>query len=493
MEKNYYLPSAEDSGGKRHDNRLNPISAFQKTIADAEEKPEEFDVSAVYDKTLNYVKWMIGPRRSDETSDAYRARVFAELLGMTNHDDDDDDDRDRTGSRHRWDDRDLLVLYAREAAESGRPEKARRSYLRLIAGTGAADPAYWLLYGAFCARDGDRDEALACAGRAVALDGRDKFALFARAALLMTAADSDGYGELDALLDALAAAHPRFAEGHALAAVHYSRMDMPGRADRSLSLAGRFAAADDDDGAADGADRLLRIGLDAVWRPVTGCDGGDVDPAVKCASLLCRLELADLAATCLRRFAAARADPYHYAMAVAHYRRAEYAASADHLNSMACRRSAADDGDGGAWTLLAAHVDYAAGRYREAVVWYVGLSLVPHQHRYGLAYSRAAGHFAANSRYAEAAEAYHRACAAIPAPALMTKLAACLVALDRRVEAERLLVGAVAADGEYDGDAWHQLAALYGAAGRVEMADVCGRRASELGYESDLFRRLRKI
>ncbi|KAE9523842.1 hypothetical protein AGLY_015730 [Aphis glycines] len=478
MEKNYYLPSAEDSGGRGHDNRLNPISAFQNTIADAEEKPEEFDVSAVYDKTLNYVKWMIGPRRSDETSDAYKARVFAELLGKTNHDDDDDD---RSG-RRRWDDRDLLVLYAREAAESGRPEKARRSYLRLIAETGAADPAYWLLYGAFCARDGDRDEALACAGRAVALDGRDRFALFARAALLMTAADSDRYGELDALLDALAAAHPRFAEGHALAAVHYSRMDMAGRGP-----------------AADGADRLLRIGLDAVWRPVAGCDGGGVDPAVKCASLLCRLELVDLAATCLRRFAGARADPYHYAMAVAHYRPAEYAASADHLNSMACRRSAADGGgNGGAWTLLAAHVDYAAGRYREAVVRYVGLSLAPHQNRYGLAYSRAADHFAANGRYAEAAEAYHRACAAIPAPALMTRLAACLVALDRRAEAERLLVGAVAADGEYDGDAWHQLAALYGAAGRVRMADVCGRRASELGHESDLFagrlfRRLRKI
>jgi tetratricopeptide (TPR) repeat protein len=152
---------------------------------------------------------------------------------------------------------------------------------------------------------------------------------------------------------------------------------------------------------------------------------------------------------------------------------------------MACRRSA-DGGDGGAWTLLAAHVDYAAGRTGEAVVRYIGLSLVPHQARFGLAYSRAAGHFAANGRYAEAAEAYQRACDAMPVPALMTRLAACLATLDRRFEAERLLVGAVAADGAYDGDAWHQLAALYDTVGRVEMADVCRGRATELGYESDL-------
>uniref|UniRef100_A0A2S2NG00 Uncharacterized protein n=1 Tax=Schizaphis graminum TaxID=13262 RepID=A0A2S2NG00_SCHGA len=421
---------------------------------------------------------MMKPRRPEETSDEYKTRVFAELLGLTEHAD------DPLGA-HRDSHRRDLVLYAREAAESGRPEKARRFYLRLIVITDAADPAYWVLYGAFCARDGDLDAALVCARRAVALDGRDRFAVFAHAALLMTT-DTVRYGELESLLDALASAHPRFSEGHSLAAVHYRRMDVRGRADRSLSLARRFADADEDR-PVDGADSLLRIGLDAVWQPnVTGSDGGGVDPAVKCAALLCRLELADLAATCLRCFAATRADAYHYMMAVAHYKRAEYPASADHLNSMACRRSA-DDGDGGAWTLLAAHVDYAAGRTGEAVVRYIGLSLVPHQRRFGLAYSRAAGHFAANGRYAEAADAYQRACDAITVPALMTRLAACLAALGRRVEAERLLVGAVAADGTYDGDAWHQLAVLYDTAGRVEMADVCRGRAAELGYESDLF------
>jgi len=477
MEQNYFIPSSESSETDRY--YTNPISAFQKTIFDVVEEPENFDVSAIFRNSQNYVQNVIKPRRSDETPDTYKVRVFAELLARSKQDDQQSTEQDR----HLHD----LVLYAREAAESGHLEKARRLYLRLIVITGSVNPAYWVLYGAFCARDGDLDASLVCARRAIALDGRDRFSLFIHAAALM-AANTDHYDELETLLDSLASAHPRFSEGHTLAAVHYHRMDMRNRADRSLSLARRFADGGGDDGPEDGADRLLRIGLAAVWEPVTGGGGGDVDPAVKCAVLLCRLELVDLAATCLRCFALTRADPYHYMMAVTHYRRAEYQASADHLNSMTCRRSA-DDGDGGQWTLLAAHVDYGAGRFREAVTRYIGLSLVPYQARYGLAYSRVAGHFVAARRYAEAANAYHRACAAIPVPALMTKLATCLIGLDRYAEAERLLVSAVAADGTYDGDAWHQLALLYAITGHVEMADVCRRRMAELGYESDMFSR----
>jgi len=477
MEQNYFIPSSESDHYYS-----NPISAFRKTILDIVEEPDNFDVSTVFSKTQNYVKSVIEHRRSDETPDAYKVRVFAELLARSIHDNPSTRQSTEQADHHLHD----LVLYAREAAESGHLEKARRLYLRLIVITGSADPAYWVLYGAFCARDGDLDAALVCARRAVALDGRDRFSLFAYAAALM-AANTDHYDELETLLDSLASAHPRFSEGHSLAAVHYHRMDMRNRADRSLSLAMRFANDSRDDEPDDGADRVLRIGLATVWKPVTG-GGGDVDPAVKCAVLLCRLEHVDLAATCLRCFAATRADPYHYMMAVTHYRRGEYQASVDHLNSMACRRSA-DDGDGGLWTLLAAHVDYGAGHYREAVTRYIGLSLVPHQARYGLAYSRMAGHFAATRRYAEAADAYHRACTAIPVPALMTKLATCLVALDRYAEAERLLVSVVAADGNDDGDAWHQLAMLYAITGCIEMADVCRRRAAELGHESEIFGR----
>ncbi|KAL4107765.1 hypothetical protein QTP88_018057 [Uroleucon formosanum] len=467
MEQNYFITSSESNHYYS-----NPISAFQKTILDIVKNPESFDVSTVFSKTQNYVKNVIEHRRSGETPDTYKVRVFAELLTRSKH------DNPSTGTST---EQDLhlhdLVLYAREAAESGYLEKARRLYLRLIILTESVDPAYWILYGAFCARDGDLDAALVCARRAVALDGHDRFSLFAHAAALMTA-NTDHYDELETLLDSLASAHPRFSEGHSLAAIHYHRMVMRNRADRSLSLAMRFADDGRDDEPDDGADRVLRIGLAAVWEPITG--GGDVDPAVKCAVLLCRLELVDLAATCLRCFAATRADPYHYMMAVTHYRREEYQASADHLDSMVCRRSS-HDGDGGLWTLLAAHVDYGAGHLREAMIRYIELSLVPDQARYGLAYSRVAGHFAATRRYAEAADAYHRACAAIPVPALMIKLATCLVALDRYAEAERLLVSAVAADGTYEGDGWHQLAMLYAITGNAEMADVCRRRVAELG------------
>jgi len=63
------------------------------------------------------------------------------------------------------------------------------------------------------------------------------------------------------------------------------------------------------------------------------------------------------------------------------------------------------------------------------------------------------------------------------------------VALERYAEAERLLISAVAADGTYDGDAWHQLATLYAITERIEMADACRRRAAQLGYESEIFGR----
>lgn len=459
MEKNYYS---------------NPISAFQKAIADAEAKPEHFDISAFFDKTRDYVTHVVESRRSGETSDAYRVRVFAELLVVSKR---NDAQRSADNDEHR-----NLVLYAREAAESGHPERARRYYLRLIVATGSIDPVYWTLYGAFCAREGDLDAAMVCARRAVALDGSNRMGLFAMAALLMTA-NTDGYAELETLLDSLVTVHPRFGQGHFLAGVHFQRMDMRGRADVSFSMAGRFAGADNGDDDNNPTVSALRVGLDAVWEPVTG---HAIDPAVECAVLLCRLELVELAATCLRTFAMApHADPYHFTMAITHYRRGQYAAAADHLDSMARHRKSADGG----WTLLAAHVDHEAGHYRESVVRYVSLSLQPHRAQYGLAYSRMAGHFAATGRYAEAADAYHRACTAIPAPALMIKLAACLTALGRYVEAERLLVDVVAVDGVYDGDAWHWLATVYASIGRAELANVCRRRAVELGYERRPFGR----
>lgn len=141
-----------------------------------------------------------------------------------------------------------------------------------------------------------------------------------------------------------------------------------------------------------------------------------------------------------------------------------------------------------------------AGRTREAMARYAALlASRPSGAHFGLAYSRRARHLAAQGRHAEAADAYFDACAATRTPALMTALAACLVAAAAAAvrdgpatasdeyaatAAERLLIEAVALDGDCDGDAWHSLAAVHAACGRPDVADACRRRADLLGFGS---------
>lgn len=217
--------------------------------------------------------------------------------------------------------------------------------------------------------------------------------------------------------------------------------------------------------------RSLKLGPGTVWDPV---DHGS-DPAVKCAMLLIGLELPELAEACLRYFADDR-DSYHYLMAVSHHKRGRFQASADHLNSMTGGMRT-----GVRCSLLAAHNDHGAGRTREAVAAYVELAMSgPVRPRFGLAYSRIADHRAADGRHAEAAAAYSRACTVTGSPALMTKLAGCLIALNEWPEAEKLLTEAVAMDGPVDGIAWRYLSEVHANAGRNDLAEVCGRRASEL-------------
>lgn len=198
---------------------------------------------------------------------------------------------------------------------------------------------------------------------------------------------------------------------------------------------------------------------------------------MKCAMLLIGLELPELAEACLRCFAEDRhRDSYHYLMAVSHHKRGRFRASADHLSSMTERART-----GVRCSLLAAHNDHGAGRVREAADRYAELaSSGPVRPRFGLAYSRIADHRVGDGRHAEAADAYFRACTVTGSPALMTRLAGCLIALNEWPEAEKLLAKAAAADGPGDGVAWQRLAEVHANAGRNDLAEVCGRHATEL-------------
>lgn len=110
-----------------------------------------------------------------------------------------------------------------------------------------------------------------------------------------------------------------------------------------------------------------------VWEPVNH----EGDSAVKFALLSLQLELVDLADVCLHCFMEKKnSDAYHYLLAVSHYKRSEFNASIDHLNSMVTR-----DDQIRRWSLLKAHNDYGVGRIQEAVVRYVGLSFSPTQLR----------------------------------------------------------------------------------------------------------------
>lgn len=327
-------PSDHDGRRNHSDRAVTSTRSFRETIADlAAEDSHAEDGGLAAAALWDHVRRVAGPRRrADETRDAHAVRVFASLSAECA--------RDGTRDRRHMD----WALYAGEAAESGREEDAAGWLWRLVADR-PSDAAAWLLHAAFCARrrPSDLPSALACARRAVALDGRHRLALFALAAILTTGGyDGGPADELDSTLRCLLSAHPQFAEAHFLAAVHSRREGMPtDRTGRLLSLARRHALAaatvsadrwpPGTDAGRDDAERLLAA-LSAAWPPVR--HGGDA--AVGCAALLVALGLGDLAAVCVRSFAT---DPdarpsYHYLMAVVHHRRGEFDASADHLAVM---------------------------------------------------------------------------------------------------------------------------------------------------------------
>lgn len=463
-----YVPPADSSHGY-----TNPISAtrlLNETIARAQDGAGNVDVPVLRDCAKSYMEQVIGPRQSGESPDAYQVRAFTGLLEQcTRHHGD--------GTTAASERRDAVVTYAKEAMEAGDLETAGRWCSELGASTGPGDPTCWTLYGTFCARQRRWYDALECARKAIALDGRDRIALFFRVALLM-ATGSERFDEIDGLLERLESAYPWFGDGHFLSAVHSARMEMPDRTGRFLSLANTYVDVQRVVGWAENA--VLDGAPMTVWD--TDVDYGG-DPALKCATLLIRLGLSGLAASCMRVFARRSDNPaaFHYLMAVAHHKTDEFQACADHLNAMP-----ADDGGGETdrrRSLLAAHNDFGAGRDLEAVAGFAKLSSGRARTLYGLAYARLADLLVSSGEYAEAADVLCRACAVAAGrgtPVLLTKLGACLVALKKYPEAERVLAAAVSFDGARNGDAWNYLAVVNARSNRTDMADECYRRAAEL-------------
>lgn len=440
---------------------MNPITAakwFRRVVAEADAEPGNLDTDAMLDKAKTYVEQVVGPRRPGESSSVHRTRAFADLLDLCEV---------RSGAIR--DGGDVIAMYARTAADEGRMDAAHRWYERLVGDAHGRDAEHWLLYGAFSARCGRSDEALTTARTALAVDGQHRVVLFAHAATLMAAAAVEHCDELEESLERLGFAHPRFGEGHVLAALHWNRMEMRDRVARALLLARGDVQ---DDGS---VDQPLAA---AWWQPKDRSLMADV--AVRCAALLAALELVELAAVCLQCFGQTDANAFHYLMAVLHHKRGEFGSSAEHL-----RLVDATFNTDGQLSLLAAHNHYGLGRRTVAVTIYAELAVRrPVREHFALAYTRLAEDHVAGGRHAEALDAFYLACRVTKTPANLTSLAACLVALGRHPEAEKFLAEAVAADsGANDADSWHHMALVNTAAGFVEMAEVCRQQGNRLSSE----------
>ncbi|VVC24717.1 Tetratricopeptide repeat,Tetratricopeptide repeat-containing domain,Tetratricopeptide-like helical [Cinara cedri] len=479
-----YVPSTDD--GHYYSNPIAATRLLGETIVQVENEPGKFDISTLHFRAQKYLEQVIGPRRSDEEPEAYKVRVFTELLKQcTEH------HRDGVAEVI-YDHRNALATYAKEALEAGDLETAGRWCSDLNANTDPKDPTGWVLYGTFCARKQRWDEGLECARKAIALDRHNRIALFLNAALLITI-DSERYEEIDTLLDHLESKYPWFSEAHFLTAVHSAQMEMPDRTNRFLSLARRYVNVQSAIGWAETA--VLDGVSTTVWDPAVDHGG---DPALKCAIFMIRLGLSRLALLCLRNFArhSGNSVTYHYLMAVSHHRLDEFQACTDHLNAMSAGDVESNSRIGRQQYLLTAHNDHAAGRPREAETRFIQLSTERTRSLYGLVYSRLADYMVASRRYDEATNALFRACTVVTGhgtPVLLTKLGACLIALKKYPEAEKVLTEAVALDGAHNCDAWHYLAIVYARSNRTDMANACGQQAagliefkSMLGPEYDL-------
>lgn len=443
----------------------NPISAterFRELISDLENYPGNVDISALYGETKNFIEEVVEPRLSDEALDKYKVRVFADVIEQSDSEDYSIPNRAHSNLE--------MMTYAKYAAESGDVETAKSWYLRMIAYTDRMDSTYWALYSTFCVRVRDLNLALVCARKAVSLDGQNRLALFVHVAVLMTTDHTGLSDEMQTVLASLESTQPQFSEAHMLFALHYHRIDMPDYVARFLATASLFV--NDYDGV---PTEFAKVSGELV---IDHCG----DPIIKCIVLLIGLNLARLAVEFLQCFSAQfESVTYHYLMALSLHLLGKNEACTDHLNSISHESKWA-----GRRTLLEAHNDFDAGRTQKAVTLYFRLCSRQTRARYILAYTRTADYLAAHAKFAEATDAYHRACTIIRMPVLLTKLGECLVALQHYPEAEKVLADAVAEDGVENGRPWHHMAVLYSKTGQIDAADVCRRQASRLGFKSPM-------
>lgn len=270
-----------------HHTVLNPITttlSFRNAVLALENTPATFEISSFFEKVKNYVEYVIGPKKSDENPDAYKVRVFAELMEQSIS---GNVDCPSIVLSHR----DILV-YIIEAMESGNLKTATRWCTQIIVDTKSEDPNYWVLYGILCARQNDLESFMECAQKAIAIDGKHQIALFVRVAILMTS-DAERFDAIESSLKFLGSVHPQFVEAHFLSALHYRRLEMTDLSCHFLSLANQFF-----DDVNQNFNNPILNGLPTVWESPS--DYGR-DPALKCTILLIKLQLLELATLCLQQ------------------------------------------------------------------------------------------------------------------------------------------------------------------------------------------------
>lgn len=123
-----FVANMADFANDVDDDLVNPNTSmaaglFCETISCLRRDAKNVDTAKLFDVTKSYCERVIGPRRTSETPDRYKARVFADLIELC----------ESGGRRTVSDRRDEMLVYARHATESGDVKSARKWYLRLIA------------------------------------------------------------------------------------------------------------------------------------------------------------------------------------------------------------------------------------------------------------------------------------------------------------------------------------------------------------------------
>uniref|UniRef100_A0A2S2QDZ2 Uncharacterized protein n=1 Tax=Sipha flava TaxID=143950 RepID=A0A2S2QDZ2_9HEMI len=216
-------------------------------------------------------------------------------------------------------DHDMMIVYAREADELKQTERAKKICFDLISTAGTrCNPNYWLLYASFCSRRLDFNTALEYVKEVLLVDSGNQIGLFLYAAIQLTIYEDNNNGEI--VLKSLIMSHGDFSEVYALLSVHYYTLNMYKTSKIMLQRALKTVEKDEFEN-----NNLLHENL-LSWQSI----GHSNNPLIKCAILLLKHELVELATRCLK-LVVEHSEQYHYYMAVCENKKGNYSASLEHL------------------------------------------------------------------------------------------------------------------------------------------------------------------